>query len=88
MTWDDSDSDDIEYEEFDNEETELTVPCVNCGREMYIDADMCPHCLSYQVDGERQVNSRPLSLRGRPVWYVLLALAGIAATIYVMLVGF
>jgi len=65
--------------EFDDDSTE-TVPCSQCGIEVYEDAVQCPNCGSY-IDTHTNVWA------GRPAWWVALALLGVAAVILV-LVGY
>jgi hypothetical protein len=70
--------DDNEYpdERPDDDETE-TVPCPECGAEVYEDALQCPVCGNY-VTHDTSVWS------GRPGWWVLLGLVGVLAAIAVL----
>ncbi len=69
--WSDDDSDALD--EFDEEEdSTATTPCPACGIEIYEDAERCPHCGEYVVHGHS-----PWS--GRPLWWIVLGLAGMAA---------
>ena len=72
--WDDDDLDD-DYPE-DDDSSEL-VACPHCGEEIYEEAEQCPHCGEYVIHDTRVLASKPL-------WYVLLALAGIAAVILLL----
>ena len=68
-----------EEDEFDDDLTE-TVPCAQCGAEVYEDAVRCPHCgtyISHDVD----------LWSGRPGWWIILGLLGIAAVILALLAG-
>jgi len=68
--------DDDEYPDEDDLDDELTetVPCPECGAEIYEDAVQCPVCGAY-VTAETGIWS------GRPSWWILLGLAGILAVI-------
>lgn len=59
-------------EEFDHESA--TVPCSHCGGEIFEDAIRCPICGEY-ITTDTRVWS------GKPLWYILLALAGIIAVL-------
>ena len=69
-TWDEDDWS-------DDDEPSDVVECPNCGAEIYEDAEQCPSCGDYVVH-----SSHPFS--GKPAWYVLMALAGIVATIVLL----
>ncbi len=56
-----------------------TVPCPECGAEIYEDAVRCPVCGAY-------VTHTTSPWVGRPVWWIVLALFGILATILVLAV--
>jgi len=51
-----------------------TIPCPECGADVYEDAVRCPHCGNY-ITHDTRVWS------GRPLWWVVLGLLGILATI-------
>ncbi len=73
--WDDEpDALDDDYPE-EQDETE-TVVCANCGEQVYEDAPNCPYCGEYLIAKSRRFSD------GKPLWYVVLALLGIIATIY------
>lgn len=74
--WDD----DYEDAPDDSEEAD-TIPCPNCGAEIYEESPRCPICGEYVVSNSRRVWS------GKPVWYIVLALLGIAAVCLVMAFG-
>jgi hypothetical protein len=38
---------DIDLEEFGDDGEEETMPCPNCGKEIYEDAEFCPYCKNY-----------------------------------------
>ena len=61
-----------EYESDDD--ATATAVCPNCGAEIYEDAEYCPVCESY-VTPDAGASSR------RPLWWLLLGLAGIVATV-------
>lgn len=58
------------------------VPCPLCGEEIYEDTVRCPKCGNY-VPGWRERSTSPLI--GKPTWYVLLALMGIVAVLWIMM---
>lgn len=72
---------DWEYPEPDpldeDEEVVETIPCPICRKQVYEDATYCPHC-GTEID-----EVVPTVFRGRPVWFILLAMAGIIAFILV-----
>jgi DNA-directed RNA polymerase subunit RPC12/RpoP len=73
--------DDLDDDAFDDEGSELasdTIRCAQCGVSIYEDAVRCPHCGWYVTP-----DTSPWS--GRPFWWILLALAGIAALIVMLL---
>jgi DNA-directed RNA polymerase subunit RPC12/RpoP len=55
-----------------------TIRCSQCGASIYEDSVRCPHCGWYVTP-----DTSPWS--GRPVWWILLALVGIAALLVVLL---
>jgi len=59
------------YDDEDSDDT--TIPCPECGREIYDDTPRCPHCGSY-LGGDDFQRSR------RPAWWLLFGvLAALAA---------
>ena len=74
--WSDDDSSDDEPWDDDDDSSE-TVACPHCGAEMYEDSIRCPVCGEY-------VTHSTSALMGRPMWYVLLGLAGVIAVIAVL----
>ena len=65
--------DDSDFDDNDDDSTE-TVPCSECGADVYEDAVQCPHCGSYII---AQTNV----WAGRPGWWIALGLLGVAAVI-------
>ncbi len=63
----------------DDDESSYTMPCPECGEAIYDDAQQCPYCGQYVIVATSVFSARPL-------WYVALAVLGIAATI-VALIG-
>ena len=65
-------------DEFDDYETgdddSETVPCPSCGRDIFEDAERCPWCGDYVV-------ADTSALSGRPSWWIVLGLLGVAAVI-------
>ena len=64
-------------DEDDDEDESLVVTCPNCGTQVYEDAEQCPSCGEYIVHGSSVWSEKPL-------WWVLLALAGVVAVILVL----
>lgn len=71
---------DYEYPEPDIEDDETetaTLRCSSCGESIYEEAVECPYCGNY-VDANTSV------WNGRPIWWLLLGVLGIAAVIYTL----
>lgn len=71
--WDD----DWELPEPDDDVPDL-IACPACGEEIYEDAERCPYC------GEYVVHSTS-ALSGRPLWFCLLGMLGVVATVLYLL---
>lgn len=72
-------NDQLDEHEFDNEgnfddDTAETLPCPECGAEIYEESEQCPACGAYITFN----NSIWL---GKPVWWIILGLLGIVATV-------
>ena len=70
---DDFDQDEFDTFDVDDDEAE-TIPCPNCGADVYEDAPRCPSCDEY-------ITASNSVWIGRPWWWIGLGIAGIAATI-------
>ncbi len=57
-----------------NDDFSETLPCPQCGNEVYEDAVRCPHCGTY-ITHDTNVWS------GRPAWWIVLGLLGVLAVI-------
>jgi len=68
------DDDHYEPEEWSDDESVELVECSHCGAEVYEEAPQCPVCGNYMV-----VSTSAMS--GKPLWFVLLGLAGIVAVV-------
>jgi hypothetical protein len=86
---DDYQSEEADDELFDNEYSDedesdddatATLICPHCGAEVYEDAEYCPVCDNF-------ISPRANAISNRPLWWILLGLAGVVATLAV-LVGF
>jgi hypothetical protein len=70
-------------DEFDEERTHgdddvtPTIRCPNCHRDVYSEADSCPHCGEFLIGD-------PTPLDSKPKWFVLLGLLGILAVVLVL----
>lgn len=73
-----SETDEPADESDEDAELSETVPCPECGAEIYEDAFQCPVCGSY-LPGQ---SSSPWA--GRPLWWILLGLLGTGALIYAL----
>jgi endogenous inhibitor of DNA gyrase (YacG/DUF329 family) len=66
--------DDESYADEDSRHLTETVPCPHCGADIYEDAVRCPACGTY-------VTHTTSPWVGRPVWWIVLALLGVLATV-------
>jgi len=71
--------DDDEYPDEDDLDDQLTdtVPCPQCGAEVYEDTVACPCCGTY-------VTVKTGIWSGRPVWWIALGLLGLVAVIVIL----
>lgn len=68
---------DVDYDDDYGDDSEsLTVPCPECGAEVYEDAVRCPVCDNYIVAG-----GHGSLWAGRPAWWIILGMAGIIAVV-------
>jgi len=70
--WEDEDDDWDEGP--DDDEGDETVTCVHCGREVYGDAEQCPHCGNY-------FSAEEASVTNQPVWIIVVALICLAVAL-------
>jgi DNA-directed RNA polymerase subunit RPC12/RpoP len=80
-TWREHEFDDPDDDAFEDEGSDAegdTIRCQQCGASIYEDSVRCPHCGWYVTP-----DTSPWS--GRPAWWILLAVAGIAALVVVLL---
>ena len=63
--------DDNEFESGDD----FTIPCPNCGEQIFDDTPMCPKCHEYIVDNDRGVWSN------KPSWFARTAVVLVVLTI-------
>lgn len=83
--WDDED----DLEDLDDDVAE-TIPCPDCGADVYEEADVCPVCGCYLYRGGVAGGRYPWwsfggSLREwSPLW-LLLGMAGVLATLFVLM---
>lgn len=62
----------------DSDDAAETIPCPSCGADIYEEAEQCPKCGDYVVHGTSPWNDKP-------VWWMLLGLAGAVAVILALL---
>ena len=81
--WFDESDDAWSQEEFSgaDDRGDETIPCAECGAEIYEDSVQCPHCGVYVSD---QSTNPWLD---RPAWWILLGLLGLVATILALAGG-
>ncbi|MBY0589574.1 zinc-ribbon domain-containing protein [bacterium] len=79
--WDDEEEHD-ESSEFDSNEDDGTVPCPNCGKEMYEDSPRCPYC------GEYVTHVAPSVVRSSPWMMIGMVLALLMALGWMLLPHF
>jgi len=77
--WFEDSGDELLDDEFPDEnehddDLSRTLPCPQCGADVYEDAVQCPHCGNY-ITHDTHVWS------GRPLWWIVLGLLGVLATI-------
>ncbi|MCA8999287.1 MAG: hypothetical protein KDA80_20000 [Planctomycetaceae bacterium] len=78
--WDDDWEEDVDWpDDLDDEET-YTVKCVHCGALVHEDAVACPSCGDYEFK-----DTRSGVLHQKPIWYLILAVLGILAVIFALL---
>ena len=61
----------------DDDDETIVVPCPECGADVYEDAECCPICNAYIIHSSNPWQSKP-------TWWVMIGLAGIAATIFAL----
>ncbi len=73
---------DYEYPDAPDDDEDDETPaasCPECGADVYEDAPRCPVCGAYITPG-----SGGYLWAGRPVWWIVLGILGITATIVVL----
>jgi predicted nucleic acid-binding Zn ribbon protein len=80
---DDEDPGDWEYPDQadadDDEDSVDTDPCPNCGKPVYEQAEICPHCRKY-ISGEDSRSPR------KPIWIILGAIISLIAILVAWLI--
>jgi len=80
IDWSDDDLRDEEFpddeDNYDSDEVD-TIPCPECGADVYEEAEQCPACGWYITS-----SSNPLS--GRSWWWIALGMLGIIAVIWAL----
>jgi predicted nucleic acid-binding Zn ribbon protein len=62
-----------ESDQDSDDDVSATVPCPNCGRDVYEDADQCPHCGEYIT---------PSASPGRPTWLIIAAILALLGVLF------
>lgn len=76
--FDEAESDDpADYDLDADDSWSDVVTCPSCGSDVYEDSVQCPHCGEYVAQ-----STHPLA--GRPWWWIILGLLGIAVTIILL----
>ncbi len=65
-------------EDWEDDDSILTIRCSSCGEDVYEDAVVCPSCNEY-------VDLRSGAFAGKPKWIVWLGAAGIIAVLWMLL---
>lgn len=76
-------NDDLDDQEFDEEDefgddASETIPCPECGVEIYEQSERCAVCGTYITHGHS-------IWHGKPTWWILLGVLGIIATVLMFL---
>jgi hypothetical protein len=83
MEWSEKDLDDREFPDDDiddNDDCTPTILCPKCGTDLYDDVEQCPVCGTWLT-----TVTSPWS--GRQAWWLALALLGVAALVWALLLG-
>jgi DNA-directed RNA polymerase subunit RPC12/RpoP len=74
--------DDREYPDEEDRDDDLneTLPCPECGAEIYEEAQRCPHCGSYIV-----FSTRPF--QGRSWWWIALGILAVVAVVVMLAIA-
>ena len=67
-------------DDWSDDEPAETLPCPNCGTEVYEDAPACPVC------GEYVTRSR-VATAGMPRWFATLGLVGVVIVVLMLIAG-
>jgi len=76
--WIDEGPSDEDLDEFGQDTAATTMPCPECGAEMYDESERCPTCGQYVTRDTNEWASKPL-------WWILLAIAGVVALVWALL---
>lgn len=88
--WDDDDYDDYGEDDFGDDDEVDTIPCPECGADVYEEADSCPVCGCYLHHGVYAGGHYPWYTFGgalaewSPFW-LFLAMAGVIGVIFVLM---
>lgn len=76
----DDDFDDDFRDEYGDETSADTIPCSNCGTDVYEESEQCPVCGEYIIRGSSVYS-------GMPGWWIVLGALGILATTFALVLG-
>lgn len=62
-----------ESDQDSDEDPSATIPCPNCGHDVFEDADRCPHCGEYIT---------PAASSARPMWLIIAAILALLALLF------
>jgi hypothetical protein len=78
MVYDEDDDFDDPEPDVDDDDSPELLACPHCGEQIYEEADQCPHCGDY-------ITHSTSPLAGRSIWFIVLGVAGIVATIVALM---
>jgi len=83
--WPDEQDPDDEDWVYDDDDDAETVPCPECGAEVYEEAESCPACGNYIVHSHTSASHNVWS--DRPWWWTILGILGILLLIWALAAG-
>jgi predicted nucleic acid-binding Zn ribbon protein len=62
-----------EFDRGSDDGPSVTIPCPNCGQDVYEDAERCPHCAEYITAAASP---------GRPTWLIIAAVLALLGVLF------